>query len=146
MIKHFFCALVVFAPSIGVTLSPPAAAQSIVISPGGVRYSGYGQGSYNGYGGGYGRSIGYGGRTYNGYGQGYGGYGRGYNGYFPGSQGYSRNVYGPDNAARLPAGDGYGYSRSTYYNGYGGSGYYGGRSYAPVYSPYGFGMNDSYGW
>lgn len=105
-----------------------AQAQTLIIGRGGVRYNGYGQGYY-------------------------GGYGRGYNGYYPGSQysysnyGNGPYAYGSGSSRMFPSHGGYDYGNTAYYNGYGYSGNYG-PSYVPVpvYSPYGFGVYNSYGW
>lgn len=100
-------------------------------------------------------SIGRGGIRYNSYGRGYyGGYGRGYNGYFPGNARYSGYGYGPygsgsGSAIIVRPGVGVGYQNGAYYNGYGSSSYYGQTytpGYAPVYSPYGYGVYNSYRW
>lgn len=106
-----------------------AQAQSISFGRGGVRYNAYGQGYYGGYGQGYrGYRPAYGPRVHR-----YSGYGNGPYG------------YGSPNHYQYRSRGLYGYGDTYYYNRRGYSGYYD-QTYAPVYSPIGFGVYNSYSW
>ena len=145
-----FACGIFFAGTIQSTAQAHGPGIRVSIGRGGY-YNGYGRGYYGGYGQGY---NGYG-QGYNGYGQSYNGYGQGFNGgYGYGNYGYSSYGngpygYGAGNAYQPFSNGGYGngYGNSDYYNGYGNSGYYG-QTYAPVYSPFGFGVYSAFnnGW
>jgi len=104
-------------------------AQTLGLERGELRYHPYGQGYYGGYGRGY-----------------YAGHGPRYNADAPLSYTYSPYGNGPymygAPPARLLT------NRVNFYNGYSTAGYTGyyRQHYGPVYSPFGLGVYDTYGW
>jgi hypothetical protein len=125
---RFFVSLLAVGLCAAAISENSAQAQTLIIGRNGVQYNGYGQGYY-------------------------GGYGQGYNGdmYVPGANyrysNYGNGPYGYDsrNSRMYPAYGGYNYGNTAYYNGYGYSGGYQ-QDYAPIYTPFGFGVYSSYGW
>lgn len=116
-----------FSLCLATALPTLAQAQTLVIGRSGIRYSGYGQGYYGGYG-----------------------YRPQYNGYFPNNQRYSGYGNGPyshgSGSSRQfsPVGQDI-YGNPIVPNGYGYS-VYPAQPVTPVYNPYGYGHYNSYRW
>lgn len=115
----------VFSLCFATAVPIPAQAQTLVIGRGGIRYSGYGQGYYGGYG-----------------------YRPHYNGYFPKNQYYSGYgngpySYGAGSSRQFPPIEQNAYGNPTLYYG---DTVYPTQPMGPVYNPYGYGHYNSYRW